>query len=250
MQEWLIYQHINKKNNKSYIGQTCNLKRRIGLNGSGYLTKNPKGEYRQIAFASAILKYGWDNFETKILKEHLTLDEANYYESFYIEKYQTYKPKYGYNIRKGGNNASPSEETRKKIGEAQRHISEKERKRRSEVRKGQKLSEETKKKISAAVSGEKHPMYGKHHTKEAKEKISEFNKTNSCFVINNPRKRQVICVETGEIFNSCKEAQQHFCPTATHRKTVADACRKGSKARSLNNMHFKYLEEYKKELEN
>ena len=101
MKDYLIYRHVNKINGKSYIGQTCNLKRRIGKDGSGYLTKNSKGEYRQIAFANAILKYGWNNFETEILIENLTIEEANFYEEKYIEEYKTCNPNYGYNIRKG-----------------------------------------------------------------------------------------------------------------------------------------------------
>ena len=42
--------------------------------------------------------------------------------------------------------------------------------------KNKKLSEETKKKISEASKGEKHPMYGKHHTEETRQKISKSNK--------------------------------------------------------------------------
>ncbi|KKM94045.1 hypothetical protein LCGC14_1202250 [marine sediment metagenome] len=45
------------------------------------------------------------------------------------------------------------------------------RKRISEKHKGKKLSKETRKKISEAFSGKKHPMYGKHHSEEAKRKI-------------------------------------------------------------------------------
>ncbi len=243
MQEWLIYQHINKVNGKSYIGQTTNLKRRIGKNGKGYLSKNSKGEYKQRKFAYAILKYGWDNFRTVILKEHLTLEEANYYEAFYIEQFQTINSDYGYNIKLGGNNSSPSKETREKMKEARKNWSQEAHKHCSDAQKGKKLSKETKEKISEAVSGEKHPRYRKHPSEETKEKIRETNKIKSTFVKNNPRKRKVVCVETREIFESCKEAQQYFCPTATDGLKVSESCRKGRKVRAINNFHFKYLED-------
>ena len=43
-------------------------------------------------------------------------------------------------------------------------------------KKGKKLSEETKNKISEANKGENNSMYGKHHTSETKNKISEAMK--------------------------------------------------------------------------
>ena len=46
----------------------------------------------------------------------------------------------------------------------------------TEFKKGQKLSEETKRKMSNSRKGEKHPFYGKHHSKEAKKKISQSKK--------------------------------------------------------------------------
>jgi hypothetical protein len=48
----------------------------------------------------------------------------------------------------------------------------------SEVHKGIKLSEETKKKISEAMKGKKNPFYGKKHTKETLEKLSGENNCN------------------------------------------------------------------------
>ena len=41
------------------------------------------------------------------------------------------------------------------------------------VFKGRKHSEEAKRKISEAMKGENHPMYGKYHSEEAKRKMSE-----------------------------------------------------------------------------
>ena len=248
MKDYLIYRHVNKINGKSYIGQTCNLKRRIGKDGSGYLTKNSKGEYRQIAFANAILKYGWNNFETEILIENLTIEEANFYEEKYIEEYKTCNPNYGYNIRKGGNNISPTEETRKRQSEARKHLSEESRKNISEGQKGRKMSEEAKKKISLAVSGEKHPFYGKHHTEEVKQKLREYNlKHGTVFNTNNPRSRKVICLETLEIFNTCKEAEQSIIPDAKDGRRVSEQCIKKNEIKKLQGYHFQYLEEYEKE---
>ena len=43
-------------------------------------------------------------------------------------------------------------------------------------KKGKKLSEETRKRISEMNKGENHPMYGKHHSEEAKKKMREANK--------------------------------------------------------------------------
>jgi hypothetical protein len=41
---------------------------------------------------------------------------------------------------------------------------------------GKHHSEETKKKMSASLKGEKHPFYGKHHSEETKKKMSEAKK--------------------------------------------------------------------------
>lgn len=69
-----------------------------------------------------------------------------------------------------------SEETKEKIRQA---------------RLGTKLSEEAKARLSEAHKGENNPFYGKVHTEETKRKISETR-----------QKIAVICVETGEFFES------------------------------------------------
>jgi group I intron endonuclease len=94
-----VYQHINKKNGKRYIGLTADVTVRWRGNGKEY-----KGCPR---FMGAIRKYGWDGFEHEILEDGLTAEEAMDLERYYIELYKTQKRKYGYNIMPGGD-ARPS----------------------------------------------------------------------------------------------------------------------------------------------
>ena len=91
---FILYSHKNKINNKQYIGITSNPKKRFIGNGITYK--------RCIIFYNAILKYGWDNFETTILASDLTKEEAIKYEIETIEKEKTIKSEYGYNVSKGG----------------------------------------------------------------------------------------------------------------------------------------------------
>ena len=93
---YYLYMHINIKNNKKYIGITCQNPKQRWNNGKGYKTCP--------FFYNAILKYGWDNFYHIVLKEGLTKGEAEKYEQFYITKiYKTNNPNFGYNIQNGGN---------------------------------------------------------------------------------------------------------------------------------------------------
>ena len=124
---YCIYIHTNKINKKVYIGQT-KLKpysKRWGKNGSYYSGCT--------YFYAAIQKYGWKNFEHNILEDNLTLTEANEKEKYYIQKYNSTDPNFGYNISKGGYNYIMSEDTKRKI---------------SEVCKGRKKSKQTKQKMS------------------------------------------------------------------------------------------------------
>lgn len=92
---YTIYLHKNKINNKVYIGQTHqSLETRWGKNGNGYRT-SPH-------FYAAIKKYGWDNFQHIIIKTHLNAIDADILETELIKNYNSTDPKYGYNIRQGG----------------------------------------------------------------------------------------------------------------------------------------------------
>lgn len=90
---YVVYAHKNLANNKIYIGQTKNVKKRW----------TPSAYKGSRFFYFAIQKYGWDNFEHIILKDNLTQQEANYWEKYYITLYNTTNSQYGYNILEGGN---------------------------------------------------------------------------------------------------------------------------------------------------
>ena len=115
--------------------------------GSGVIIKN-------------IYKKRPETLKEEYIKTCYSEEEMCSDEQYYIKFFDTLWPN-GYNLTEGGEGDIPSEETRKKM---------------SEVHKGKKLSEEQKKKISESTSGEKHPMFGKHHSEESKRKISESHK--------------------------------------------------------------------------
>ena len=91
---YTVYMHKNKINSKVYIGITSKLPQlRWGKNGKGYKSQ---------IFYNAILKYGWDNFEHKILYTGLSNDDANSKEIELISVYKSNNHKYGYNVSIGG----------------------------------------------------------------------------------------------------------------------------------------------------
>lgn len=112
-------------------------------------------------------------------------------------------PNYGNHKLAGENNPMygkcHSEETKKKIGEANKgltgfwlgkHLLEETKQKLREKATGRLHSEESRKKMSESRRGEKNVMYGKHHSEETRKKISEANK-GKCAGENNPRARSV-----------------------------------------------------------
>ena len=52
---WTVYMHVNKLNNKVYIGQTKrDVSQRFRKCGKEYLAKNKRGKYYQPKFANAL----------------------------------------------------------------------------------------------------------------------------------------------------------------------------------------------------
>ena len=91
---FIVYMHINKINQKKYIGITSKKpEERWGANGQGY-----HNQY----FSKAIAKYGWDNFDHIILCEGLEEDEAKQMEVQLIAEYNSNNAELGYNLTIGG----------------------------------------------------------------------------------------------------------------------------------------------------
>lgn len=137
--------HINKINNKKYIGITGrkNPKWRWGGKGQKY-NDTPY-------FWNAIQKYGWENFEHKILLTGLTEEEAKQKEKELIKKYKTTNRKLGYNISAGGGDMS--------------HL--------NRIHSPEEIAKATQRLLNYMATHE-NPWKGKHHSLEYKKRKSEM----------------------------------------------------------------------------
>ncbi len=211
IKEYIVYVHTNKINGKRYVGITSQLPNQRWRNGKGYK--------HCVFFNRAIEKYGWDEFQHDVVATGLSEEEAKRIEIELIDKWQTRNPDFGYNISIGGDVNSLSPEGRKRLSERMKGknnpcygkiYTEEERARISEQNRGErnhnygrKHTDEERKKISQAITG-------RHLSEEHKRKISEYNKGR---YVGRPRPdgsgrpvKKVLCVETGEIFDSIADA--------------------------------------------
>jgi group I intron endonuclease len=170
---WSVYIHINKINNKVYIGITNNILQRWSNCGNTYKDKNESGKYKQLAFASALDRYpDWDNdWEHKILFENLTYETACEKEIELIALYHSNVSRWhdeamGYNMTDGGGGTAGvqlSEERKQRLRERQI-----EKFKNPEER--EKLSKLAKERFS---NPENNPMYQKHHSEQSKMLMSK-----------------------------------------------------------------------------
>jgi hypothetical protein len=97
-EQWTVYKHQNKINNKVYVGITSQNPSMRWKNGWGYYDHN---KY----FFDDIKKFGWnDGFSHEILFDSLILKEAKDIEVDLIKKFDSTNPKFGYNNHPGGYN--------------------------------------------------------------------------------------------------------------------------------------------------
>ena len=93
----IVYIHINKINNKKYVGisSSSDVNRRWGREGEGY--KNSK------FYNLGILQYGWDNFKHIILVDQINLSLAEQIEARLIKILNLKDESCGYNESSGVN---------------------------------------------------------------------------------------------------------------------------------------------------
>lgn len=196
-----IYGIKNCTENKWYVGQSNNVYKRLGA----HTDRLRRGDHPLLELQADYNRLGRDSFEVYVL-EFCDLEKLNERECFWIKEKDAVKN--GYCTSTGGYSASGikmSEETRRKM---------------SETRKGHIVTQETRDKISQSNKGRNSGFGGHHHTEEVKEKIAQSKRgiARPQYVIdamNNATKgkpahnrREVICIDTGEIFPSVRLAGQ------------------------------------------
>lgn len=176
-----IYLLTNKINNKIYIGQTwLELADRMGREG-GLYSNSPY-------LYAAIQKHGYLNFEYTVLATTEDQAEADRLEAEFIVQYNSKDNTVGYNLKDGGRGGRHSEKSKAKISASLKAKvwSDEALEAKSKTGKawlGRKRgphTEERKKEISEHSkewhANNTHPMLGKEHTSEAKEKMGEASK--------------------------------------------------------------------------
>ena len=146
----IIYKVINLIDGKVYIGQTTT---DLEIRKNDHISKSKNKS--TIYFHNAIRKHGIDSFEWEIIRICDNINELNAYEQYYILYYDSMNN--GYNLTSGGLNYAISEKTKDIL---------------RQFNLGKTMSVSSRKKISEAKKGAKNPMYGKHHSEETKRKMS------------------------------------------------------------------------------
>ena len=181
----VIYKITNQLNSMVYIGQTTRtLEKRMQEH-----LYNSRSHRRKSYIDCAIGEYGIAAFDVAVIEECDTKEKLNEREIYWISFYDCMSPK-GYNLTPGGY-INYSLEIGRQL---------------SKINKGKKRSPEVIAKISASKKG--HPV-----SEETREKISKANKgkklsPETCAKMSAGRKnkRAVVCLETGQIFESVSAA--------------------------------------------
>lgn len=165
-------------------------------------------------FHCALRKYGFNSFKWVVLNNHLEKQDMAKKEINWIRLSEECGHRL-YNMTRGGdggarknqNMPSPSSETREKISDGlQRYYA-------------------THPGTMTGMVGSMCPFYGKSHSEETREKISEKHKRldkSHLKGAKNPSSRPIICITTGEVFKTASEASLQY---QTDLSSIIKCCR-------------------------
>lgn len=225
-----IYLWTNLVNGKKYVGQTTCFRHRMSQYRSGSFN---------VRLRKAINEYGIDNFEITILERDINSDNLDEREQYWLDYYKSYDEQYGYNICQFASSTRGYKHTPEQImakrlrvtGEGngmygKKHTKEwckehsdwmKEKWKDADYRQSwvDRMSGENNYFYGKHFYGELNPMYGKHHSQQTKDKISQSRGTS------------VRCIETGIVYPSMAKAAKAVGVT---RCVVSEAIYKGYRA--------------------
>lgn len=238
--------------NKSYIGQTKNLKYRIM---SEHIQKLNKNKHPNKYLQNSWNKYGDNNFEWKIL-EICNIEDLDELEMMWISKLNTIYPN-GFNLTNGADSSTRgnimSEVSRKKMSSL---WDEKRRLNRSKenykfwssltdseyAENSRKLKNawtiERKKKASKIMSDRFQNM-SQEDKIEFSKKISLSHKNRDITGANNSNAKAIICTETNEIFYTIKDAAKRY---SINYSSLKAHLRRNNDSKIYNKYSFKYID--------
>lgn len=221
----VIYKITNKINNKIYIGQTV---QPLVKRWNQHLTSK-----KNMPLYRSFRKHGQENFIIETIctaLDPMYLDEL---ERYFISYYNCLSPN-GYNLADGGNSQHKKHpETMNKMSLAKRgkivpqHVRDKislTLTGRPGVRKGVKLSDETRKKISEAQIGRKASQDTKKRQSEAHKGANAYNA------------KKVVCLETNLVYGSTGEAAREL---GLVQSSISAVCL--GKRKRTGGLTFKYV---------
>ena len=183
-----IYLIIDLTNWKKYVGQHHYHLEKLDSNYHGSGT-----------IISKIYKKRPHTLKEVYLKTCYTQEELDEWEQYYINFYNTLSPN-GYNLQEGGRGGLPSDETRRKMSDSHKGL----------------------------CTGEKHPMFGKHHSLESRKKVS---KTVLQYTLN------------GELIREWVSAHEAAKVLNIDRGNITKCCRGNTRLKTYKGFRWEYKKE-------
>lgn len=207
----IIYVITHRESGQQYVGQTTRELEERWRRGHVGGAVSRRGKERTYIM-NAIAKHGAETFIVETLDWAMSKAELDQKETFWIAFLDTQTPK-GYNIKDGGANGRPhpdavAKRAAKLVGRKLHPSHPFCRKGRVSNNKGKKATPEmieTNRAYALAryASGWKHPMQGRKHTDEARQKMSASLQGPRPY-----RRKPITCVETGQTFDGAVMAAE------------------------------------------